>query len=708
MAAKKNPKTKKTKKTQQTKLIKGRGKKGTTAKAAPKKKLSPIKSNKASLAKKSSNQKPQSKPEAVASQVEEQPVVETALIVQDRPTRFDQSGWAYIKNVFKKPSGWVFFACLFVSFLVSLNVSPIYTVQKVTIKAFAVGEEPSGKFKYKNQTREYHRSKVIEYKDAVLHPSKVKDLFNQEELPLFEIAREQVVLNQIKKVNGVKETIAVTKVLYYELSSRQHWGFWSLFPAIVTILLCWLLKEPLTALLGGVISGAFLVGQYNFVDGIILPSLMTEKTAGVLILYLILLGALMGIWSRTGAARAFAEYVTARFVKGPKTAKLVAWALGIIFFQGGTVSTVLVGTTVKPIADKENISHEELSYIVDSTSSPIAILLAFNAWPAYVSTYLLVAGAYVFTENGTIEYFLDNADKALVFFFSTIKFNFYAIFAILGTLLLSIEKAPFLGKKMKAAIQRSREYGLHDASTAEPLSAVELEASDVPEGYIPSIVDFVIPLILLIGTALITFAISDKPDVRLAFGFAVVGGVFLALFKGMSIHDLISGFGSGLKGVVLGSVILLMAISIGEVSQLTGGGVYLVELLSDQIPYYLLPVILMLLTVTIAFSTGTSFGTYAVALPLAMPLAWAVASPVGLGLANPEIFMMICFAAVLNGSVMGDQCSPISDTTILSAMCTGCDLMDHVQTQLPPAIFAAILAAISWTLCAVLFCAPIV
>ncbi len=383
--------------------------------------------------------------------------------------------------------------------------------------------------------------------------------------------------------------------------------------------------------------------------------------------------------------------MTKYVVKGPRTAKLVAWGLGIIFFQGGTMSTVLVGTTVKPIADKEKISHEELSYIVDSTASPIACLIAFNAWPSYVQAFLYVSG---------ISFLATEADR-LTFFFKSVPLSFYAIFAVLGTFLLSIDKAPFLGKRMRSAIQRSRQTGQLDAVGAKPLSSKELESSDVPKGYTPNVIDFFLPLGVLIGTTILTFILMGSPKVRWGFGLAVLTAAFLALFKGMKITELIEGIGEGLKGVVMGSVILILAITIGWISRGCGGGIYLVELLGNQIPYWILPVILQLLTMVIAFSTGTSWGTYAVAFPLAMPLAWAVASTTGL--ANPEFYMMICFATVLNGSVIGDQCSPISDTTILSSMCTGCDLMDHVKTQIIPAGIAAGLAAICWTACTLLF-----
>jgi Na+/H+ antiporter NhaC len=164
----------------------------------------------------------------------------------------------------------------------------------------------------------------------------------------------------------------------------------------------------------------------------------------------------------------------------------------------------------------------------------------------------------------------------------------------------------------------------------------------------------------------------------------------------MNLTDLMEGIGDGLKGVVLGSVILILAITIGAIAKEAGGGIYLVEMLGNAIPFYALPAILMALTVVIAFSTGTSWGTYAVAFPLAMPLAWSVA--MNAGIQHPKIYLMICFATVLNGSVMGDQCSPISDTTILSSMCTGCDLMDHVKTQIIPAAYAATAALACWTI----------
>lgn len=470
-----------------------------------------------------------------------------------------------------------------------------------------------------------------------------------------------------------------------------HLGFWSIFPAFLAIFLCLVTKEPLIALMSGIISGALLLGKFDLIDAIIIPSLATESAAGILLLYLWLLGGLMGVWSKTGAAQAFADHMTEHYVSGPRSAKLVAWFLGVIFFQGGTVSTVLVGTTVKPLADKANVSHEEMAYIVDSTASPIASVIAFNAWPAYVQALIFVPGVA----------FLATAQDRINFFFSSIPFSFYGIIAVLGTLLLSLNIMTFSGKRLRQARLRAIKTGQLDAPTARPMSAEELSKPSVPAGYKSSMLEFILPLLLLIGIAITTFLTLGSPKVAWAFAAALLLSVLIALAKNMSIHDLIDGFNQGVKGVVLGSVILMLAVIIGLLSRQVGGGLYLIDFLGEGMPYWCLPIFLQVLTMVIAFSTGTSWGTYAIAFPLAMPLAWSIAMSSGID--NPEIYMMICFATVLNGSVCGDQCSPISDTTILSSMTTGCDLMDHVKSQIYPASLAAVLAAILWTLSALIF-----
>jgi Na+/H+ antiporter NhaC len=297
--------------------------------------------------------------------------------------------------------------------------------------------------------------------------------------------------------------------------------------------------------------------------------------------------------------------------------------------------------------------------------------------------------------------FLATEADRIAFFFSAIPFSFYAMLAVLSTLLVSLNIMNFAGKRLRNAHNRAATTGELDAPNANPLSAKELQQCSVPAGYSPKPFEFIMPLIALIATAVITFIMYGSPKITWAFGIALCITFFTALIKGMSLKNVIEGFGNGLKGVVLASVILMLAVTIGTISKEIGGGVYLVSLLSSQVAFWMLPFILLLMSMIIAFSTGTSWGTFAIAFPLAMPLAWAIAQAHGLD--NPELFMMVCFATVLNGSVYGDQCSPISDTTVLSSMTTGCDMMDHVKSQILPASFAAGLAGILWTLTVVLF-----
>ena len=561
------------------------------------------------------------------------------------------------------------------SLFVFARVEPQWQEQKTT---YNVQEDDDGRLTYMFKGEATVVDDVVAYEDSPIRQDALDELTGDPPMESQWVVESVVVEGDETKRYSLLET-------------RFHFGWWSLLPAAIAIGLCLLTKEPLTALLSAVVVGAFMLGRFDITDAVLLPSLASKSAATILLLYLWLLGGLMGIWSRTGAAQAFAEFMTTHFVRGPKSARLVAWLMGVIFFQGGTVSVVLVGTIVKPVADKERVSHEELAYIVDSTASPIASVLAFNAWPIYVQALIFVPGVS----------FLATESDRIAFFFRSVPLSFYGILAVASTFLLSLGFTRFAGKGIRQASERARTTGQLDAPGVRPMSAEELHVARIPNGYTPHVLEFFGPLLLLLGTAVGTFAVTGSPRVNWAFGLAFIVSVFVALLKGMRLGDVIEGIGDGLKGVVVASVILMLAVTIGSVSREVGAGTYLVDLLGDRIPYIALPIALQLITMVIAFSTGTSWGTYAIAFPLAMPLAWDVA--MASGVSNPELFMAVCFATVLNGSVYGDQCSPISDTTILSAMTTGCDLTDHVKTQIVPASYAAAIAAVLWTATVAIF-----
>jgi Na+/H+ antiporter NhaC len=461
----------------------------------------------------------------------------------------------------------------------------------------------------------------------------------------------------------------------------RHIGFWSLMPALTTLALVFVTREVVSSLFAGIVVAGIVSGQLNIVSNFLIPAIGSEQYALILLVYLWALGGLIGLWTRTGGAIAFAEWAGAGIVRGPRSARFFAWLMGMVFHQGGTISTVLAGTTVRPVTDRHRISHEELTYIVDSTASPAATVIPFNAWPLYV------AGLVV----GTIPLFPTTQD-AVTFFFGALPFNFYGIFAVISTLLFSFGLLPWVGGRMKRAMTRARETGELNAPTAKPLAAAELTKLKVPAGYPAGLADFLLPMGTLLGVAIVPYIASrimggaGRVYIAEAFGMAVLVAFIVAIAKGLSLRESIDGFIDGCKGVTIGAVILGLAVTLGYVSRELGTANYIVEATSGIIQPVLLPAILMAICMAVAFSIGSSWGTYAVVFPLAMPLAWAV---------QPDpTYISLCFGAVLGGAVFGDQCSPISDTTILSSLACGGDLMDHVTTQLPLAIAAAGFGAI--------------
>lgn len=473
-----------------------------------------------------------------------------------------------------------------------------------------------------------------------------------------------------------------------------HYGFWSIMPPLVAIVLAFYTREVVSSLFLGICLGGVIAGQINIVQDFLIPSIGTESFALILVVYLWALGGLIGIWTRTGGAEKFATWASKKMVRGPQTAKFFTWLMGLVFHQGGTISTVLTGATVRPVADKHKVSHEELAFMVDSTASPAATLIPFNVWPFYVGGLII----------GTLP-FLETTEQTVAFFFSALPYNFYAIFAIIITLLFSFDKLPWVpGKKMRAAIKRSREKGLLDRPGSTPMAADELTEQKVPKNYNPGLIDFFGPIGTLLGVAIIPYIVTyfflgmkDNPTLLIAEAFilAVLAGFGIALAKGMKLQEAIDGFIDGCKGVTIGAIILALAVTLKEVADAVGTAPYVVDMVGDLITPALLPGLLMVLCMLIAFSTGTSWGTYAVVFPVAIPLAWAVVPD--------PFFLTLCFSAVIGGSVFGDQCSPISDTTILSSLATGCDLMDHVTTQFPLAILAGLLAVISYAFMVIVF-----
>jgi Na+/H+ antiporter NhaC len=460
-----------------------------------------------------------------------------------------------------------------------------------------------------------------------------------------------------------------------------HIGFWSVLPALTTLVVVFLTREVVSSLFLGIVVGGVVSGQFNLISAFLIPAIGSSSYAVILLVYLWALGGLSGLWTRTGGAHVFAAAAGRSLVRGPRTARFFAWLMGMVFHQGGTISTILAGITSRPVTDEHRISHEELSFIVDATASPTASVVPFNAWPVYV------AGLIV----GTIPLFPNEA-AAVAFFFSSLPYNFYGLIMVAAALALALGALPSVGRRMARAAARAQQTGELNAPGARPIAAEELTELRIPAGYRGGMIDFVLPMATLLGVAIIPFFFTGQVRIAEAFGLAVLVAFAVALAKGMTLADAMAGFIDGCKGVTIGAIILGLAVTLGLVSRSLVTATYIVEATSHLIVPALLPAMLMAICMAVAFAIGSSFSTFAVVFPLAMPLAFAT---------NPDPqYVAVCFGAVVGGSVFGDQCSPISDTTILSALSTGGDLMDHATSQLPLGLAAAALAAVLTTLVA--------
>ncbi len=474
----------------------------------------------------------------------------------------------------------------------------------------------------------------------------------------------------------------------------DSYGLLSLIPPILAIILAWWSKEVVLSLFIGVFAGAVIIADFNPITGFVhtldkylLSSLADPWDAGIII-FLLAMGGMIGIINKAGGVVAIGEYV-ARKAKSITKTQFAAWLMGIFIFFDDYANTLIVGNTMRPITDKMKISREKLSFIVDLTAAAVSSIVPISTWIAF--------------EVGVIKDGFDTIGldmSAYSTFVRTIPYRFYSIFA-LGFALIIIFTLRDFGPMYRAEV-RARKTGEVLRKGSTPMVSKELEEVEKPEGKHFSFIDSFIPIITVIiitifglwynggGTApdvsiQQAFGDADASVVLLwaSFGGALIAGI-LALSKSvLSIGKIMEGFIDGAKSMFIASTILLLAWSIGGVTDDLGTANYLVGILEGNIPAFIIPVLLFVISAFIAFTIGSSWGTVAIVMPLAIPLGHSIGAP-----------LLPTIAAVLTAAVMGDHCSPISDTTIMSSTASAVDHIDHVNTQLPYALTIGAVAAV--------------
>ena len=497
-------------------------------------------------------------------------------------------------------------------------------------------------------------------------------------------------------------------------ANADKFGFITLLPPLISIVLAFITKNVVTSLFVGVLSGSIilqfsgfnilgtLVGAFSDFVERMLEVLSNSWNAGIM-LQCLTIGGVIALVAKMGGARAIAEYLAKR-AKSPRSAQLVTWIIGLLIFFDDYANSLIVGPIMRPVTDKLKISREKLAFIVDATAAPIAGMAIISTWIGYELS--LIRDAF---QNG-----IGVEVDAMGFFLSSLPYRFYNIF-ILGFIFFTIIFLKEFGPMYKAE-SRARLTGKVLGDKAQPMVESEITELEPKPGIKLSIWNAIIPIGTLIVGALVGFyhdgfkaimAGNDDALIELfsnsPFSFVAIQQAFsnsdasVVLFQSAllaTIVALIMGVGkkifklsegietwvNGSKSLMITAVILMLAWSLSSVIKELGTSKYLVSVLNDVIPAFLLPTIVFVLGGVISFSTGTSYGTMGILMPLAIPLAYTISGA-------DMNYVIVSGSAVLTGAILGDHCSPISDTTILSSMGTACDHIDHTKTQLWYALF---------------------
>lgn len=503
-----------------------------------------------------------------------------------------------------------------------------------------------------------------------------------------------------------------------------HFGIWGLIPPVLTITLAFITKDVIVSLFLGIISGALIAAGGNPIVAILnLTDLMADVLSDGwnirIFLFCALLGGLVGMLSRTGSANAFGLWARKK-INSPKTSLLLAWLCGIIIFIDDYFNSLAVGTVMRPIADKNKVSRAKLAWVLDSTAAPVCILVPISSW--VITVMSIVKGSEGFESFGMSEF---------AFFIKAVPYNIYAILTLIMVLTIIFTNRDY--GPMKKSQKLAEQGKLFNEAYGDAPGEVEIVTSGRAKN--AKMFDMLLPIIVLIISALIMFPFTtylltvdgetitsvsqaaasmslgdafNNTDASMALWYAVIITVAFTyiyyicrgLFK---IKDASETLINGIKSMVPALVILVMAWSIGTIikSSPADGGLGLASFLSEVVvgggfPLALVPAIVFILSALIAFATGTSWGTFAIMIPIVMPIAVGLSASKGLGSAEALNATLICVSAVLGGAVFGDHASPISDTTILSSTGAGCPHLEHVATQLPYALTVAACAFIGF------------
>jgi Na+/H+ antiporter NhaC len=530
-----------------------------------------------------------------------------------------------------------------------------------------------------------------------------------------------VFLNRVTIANGdqMPLEVVVDGAVVGTLDAPVFPGIVSVLPPLLAIVLALVFREVVTSLFAGVWLGSMFLSGFNPIEAIFVTANrfgrgeLADADHAAILLFTLMLGGMVGLVTKMGGIRAIVDAVSP-LATNRRRGQIATWLAGLAIFFDDYANSLVVGNTMRPITDRLKISREKLAYIVDSTAAPVAAIFFISTWIGYQVS--LIAGGldFVVQQNSGNAALVAEVAAASPFgvFLQTIPYLFYPIFTIFLVGAIAITGRDF-GPMLRAE-QRAAGGQLHreGAQLAADISSELKEADNAPDGRwwngaLPVAVLVVTVLYGLVATGIDSLGSDDPRTLRNIFGgadpysplmwgsiLASIVGVILAVSqKILTISEGVSAWLAGMRAMMLAVVILVMAWSLGSVTNTLGTANYLSGALSDALPPALLPTMVFIVAALMAFATGTSWATMAILLPLVVPLAIVMIG--GFGEAAPDRAVVFgSIGSVLAGAIMGDHCSPISDTTVLSSTASSCDHVDHVRTQLPYAILAGGIAIV--------------
>lgn len=466
----------------------------------------------------------------------------------------------------------------------------------------------------------------------------------------------------------------------------MQYGFWSVVPPILTIVLALVTKNVFISLLIGIFTssmvlcgGAPLTGLndtfYSFIH--------TFESNGntITLISFLLIGALIYLIEKSGGVEGFTDVMLKKraLIKTKRGANIFTWLLGIIIFTSGSLSCMVTGSVSRPFNDALKVPHEKSAFIVHATSTPWCVLFPLSGWLAALAGYLTSGGV---PENEAISVLL-----------RSIPLNFYCILAVFGTLAVSLFRIN-IGPMRKAEERADKTGALDNPGRGGAFN----EETAAPGNAKPRVLNMFLPMGVLIVTILAVLTITGKGNPTQGAGMqSLLWGCILAVLticilcvaqKQFSVDEVINEMFKGMGTMLPVAGILLFGFTMGNLVKSLDTGNYLTSVFMGVLSQALLPALSFLLCMLLSFATGTSMGTMAIMSVICLPMA------ISMGISIPLVA-----GAVFGGSIFGDHSSPISDTTIMSCATTGCDIIDHVKTQMP---YVLIFAVISLVLYAVL------